>query len=537
MPLPLAPADTSFSIASTGTDTLAYRVIVAAPWATVAQESTGTVAAGTSVSVALRASAGSMAPSLYQATLTIQTNAPSGVVADPTAASSFETGSVLTLQWELRIVQALLFPTEVNLTVTPGTPAVAADFFLVNFAGMSILGLFPQGAASSVSATAASVTVRESQLGTFTLAAVYPTDANGAYSTPGQYTVNISILCWKEATESDIVNVTAGSQVSPLARSGASYVPITLPQITVLVMATPGAPNAALSSASLVTPASTLVLVPIVLRVSVRDAGNFSVPFDVAFDSVSLSAAPLLLENAVHLSLDDVWNSSVVEYTLLPVAVGPVTIRITLGGVSVPGGVVALTVLGPVCTGDLVLDPVSLTCVCGSGMYKNNNACAPCPAGSYNPSPGNGSSAQCLPCQAGWYCERGSVAGTASCPSGKGFDCSDGTLRTRDGYWTPLPSNLSANVSWALYECDNPHACPAVRVEPGAAQCAAGYAGSACGKCAPGYVKIGTFCVQCRYPGLEAVGVAIPPVLMVLAVALVIALVLEESGHLVSGRC
>eukprot|EP00053_Salpingoeca_punica_P019754 m.202109 g.202109 ORF g.202109 m.202109 type:complete len:1051 (-) comp17716_c0_seq6:1639-4791(-) len=122
----------------------------------------------------------------------------------------------------------------------------------------------------------------------------------------------------------------------------------------------------------------------------------------------------------------------------------------------------------------------------------------------------------CLPCARGFY-QRSICAGQECLACPPGADCESGTaLQADPGYWACTASD---ECSLKMYECPQGFCL-------GNNECAAGHDTSPdnvlCGRCAPGYDRVGSDCVDCSSGSAAGKGVGIFSALLAMVVLIIV---------------
>lgn len=369
----------------------------------------GSIPALASVTFALIASSLLLPPGSFEATVIIHTNQPTMAHASVEKPVPFSEGYTFSIPWKLHVVEALAFPAEINVTVSPLLGVVSSTASVANFAGSNLVVAASTNVAWLASNNIVQV-IPPGSVASFPIAMSYPLWDNGSFFNLGiNLTTSLNIQCWRAVDSPDVGDATVSIEdLASLFNFSHSNLPntpyfsrIPLNSIVVSVSTVVGPPNATMSAAQLLSPAVIPVNVGTGIRITLtmRDAGGFSVqPSDDVIGLVGLrvrregdrSNAPNL-DTPAAASVTSITpssgNSSFV-ITAQPHSVGPLMLDVTLNG-SLVGSSILLTVVIADCAANQTAEN-GLTCVCRVGYYYNDSShCLPCPAGTYKPDPSN----------------------------------------------------------------------------------------------------------------------------------------------------
>ena len=479
-----APVSANITVAPNSASGLVWRV----------EPAQVTVDAGMSASIELSVEYTGVAPDEYTSTVSVHTNqARCGGVGSELV--------TIPVHWSVRIADALLFPSVLNIALSPDSETAVLELFLANFAGEE---LTCNATLSDVNhddpcyevldiLTTASSVVKSGELLTIIAASQHP----GYLTERAEFQCSMTVSCERVAS----------SEALPSQ------------SVTVGVKLVTGQPSAVTSTARFVVP-EPFIAATSYLWLVVDGADRIGNPV-TALDALSAAVTvEVELHNVAVLSLgvrsqQQLANGSVLFTYRVPAYFnGTVTLTALIDATIRPDSRVTVVVEPLRCPPGMTLNSLLTSCVCKAGWFLHDNdtsTCTMCPAGTYQPHVGNATRAQCVPCTTGWYCLAGSAAPTALCPSG-GYDCSTGEMRLQRGFWVSAnhssglsvvtPNNNSnplALVAAVPSVCSIVEACPA---DDGS--CGAGYTGRSCSQCAPGYSMIQSRCVKKVHVGLQA---------------------------------
>jgi hypothetical protein len=271
------------------------------------------------------------------------------------------------------------------------------------------------------------------------------------------------------------------------------------------------------------------------LHVLLRDLGGNALPYSLEHAAAVRVQGSSALSFAVSSGFSD-HGDPVVILAISLQSLHDVSLSVHVGGEVIgAGGNFSVFVQPAQCSaGGMEVAGGGLDCQCSPGYYEDGGSCVPCRAGSYKSHPGNGSQSVCVPCPSGYFCLEGQRNTTGRCPS-LGFDCSQGTLRLMDGYWMhPLAGDWHDNITLAVTECVNLDACRGSEVSGNSTKgfqgsCAPGYEGQACTTCSQDFAGLSGYCTKCYGPSMSTVAVVCMQAAVVIVVAFLVALVLEET--------
>jgi Tyrosine-protein kinase ephrin type A/B receptor-like len=266
-----------------------------------------------------------------------------------------------------------------------------------------------------------------------------------------------------------------------------------------------------------------------------RDLGGNVLPYSLqTAASISVQSSSLV-SLAVAGGMTD-QHDPVVVLSLSLGGLNHVSIAVQVGGEVVgAGGNFTVFVKAAQCAeGRMEAVAGGLDCHCPGGLYENKGVCVSCPAGTYKLQPGNASQSSCIPCPSGYFCLEGQPGVSGKCPV-RGFDCSQGKLRLKDGFWIePVMDDWNDGISLTVTECVNMDACLGSEVTGNSTigfqgRCAEGYVGRGCDTCSVDFAGLSGYCTKCYGPSMSTVAVVLMQAAVVLSVGFLVALVLEET--------
>lgn len=372
----------------------------------------GSIPAQQAVTFTLMASSLLLPPGSFGTTIVIHTNQPTVTQSESVSDQpiSLGDGQAFAVSWSLQIVEAIAFPSQINVTLSPFQAPVDATVSVANFAG-AVLVMTASSNVSWIITDRPVDVVSAGSVASFPVAISYPVgDDVGGFVRPGtNLSADITVECWRaDASAVGDATVTPLQLAALVNRSVGNlpnspfFSPISLNAVGVTVSTIVGPPNATLSTVQLLSAASIPVNVGAGIRISLhmRDAGGNTVqPTDDVIGLVGLEFLLLDSHYVADLSLN---SSSLASVTGIvpsadnssfiinaqPLVLGSLLLNVTLNGLLV-GSPISVTVFTANCgTNQTAVN--GLTCACRAGYYFHDSThCLPCPAGSYKSSPSN----------------------------------------------------------------------------------------------------------------------------------------------------
>lgn len=309
------------------------------------------------------------------------------------------------------MLQALVFPVQQSLTLVPNQTGAVLTFSIANFAGAPIQVILQ---ASSLPAWMAlsleSDVVQNGDMVSFNITVDYPTASRrrtltsscgvsvpvDAIGPDALLNVSMGLSAWR------LPKGTTAQSLPSVVDSVKVAVPLQTQTINMAIITEVGDPSALYSC--IIDPSeqtNCTVGDTVNVAMELRDAGGALIPFSAAVArGIGLSASCSITGVcrqiisgsglATVISILNTTDDGVYSVTIRALATGPLLIQMSVNqanvGLPIPLNVSAIT-----CSPNQVtLDGIS--CVCVAGYYLpvsgNSLACAPCPVGTHNPSPG-----------------------------------------------------------------------------------------------------------------------------------------------------
>lgn len=423
---PASTASTTITLFNSGPGALVYNIptdsrnvsvlidgLGTIVWGVVEQPYSGVILPNSFTVLSFQTISGTLPAAGYSSSISIQTTQPlpssSGIV-NPTAPVSLSSGAPMTISWGINILQALVFPPQQSLSLSPNQTAIVLSFAVANFAGSPVQvspqnGTLPDWMTLSLE----SDVVQNGNMVGFNITVQYPT----VPSSSRRLNSVCDIITLPDSVGPDsFINISMALNAWRLppgitpetlpSVDNSVKIPLPLQNISILATTVLGIPSARYSCAVPLDVTNCTVGNTVVILVVVRDAGGSLIPFSASSGSmISTSVTCFPSESCTQIisgaGLADVVNvynttdEGVYSVEVQALATGPLLLQMSINQESV-GSPIPLLVFGIVCPPhQLTLD--GIRCVCAAGYYftstVNGTTCEPCRAGTHSRNPGS----------------------------------------------------------------------------------------------------------------------------------------------------